>query len=129
MFPSYPPEYKSKSATAQEAHEAIRPTSVAREPESVKNFLEPAMYRLYNLIWQRFVASQMEAAIYDTLQVEVTGAVNDHEYFFGHQARMCGSRASWQSTRRPAMKIPGARRTKRMPRSRPAWPRAKPRNW
>lgn len=80
FLPSEPPQYKKRSANAQEAHEAIRPTSVMRTPEQVKPFLEPAMYKLYNLIWQRFVASQMEAAVYDTLQVEVTGKSADHEY-------------------------------------------------
>ena len=80
FLPSEPPQYKTRSANAQEAHEAIRPTSVMREPESVKDYLEPAMYKLYRLIWQRFVASQMEAAVYDTLQVEVTGRTGAHEY-------------------------------------------------
>lgn len=80
FLPPEPPQYKKRSANAQEAHEAIRPTSVMRAPEQVKPFLEPAMFKLYNLIWQRFVASQMEAAVYDTLQVEVTGKSNDHEY-------------------------------------------------
>jgi DNA topoisomerase-1 len=79
-LPSEPPQYKKRSANAQEAHEAIRPTSIMREPEQVKQFLEPAMFKLYRLIWQRFVASQMEAAVYDTLQVEVTGKSNAHEY-------------------------------------------------
>ena len=79
-LPSEPPQYKTRSMGAQEAHEAIRPTSVPREPEKVKAFLEPAMFKLYNLIWQRFVASQMEAAVYDTLQVEVTGKTSAHEY-------------------------------------------------
>lgn len=80
FLPPEPPQYKTRSANAQEAHEAIRPTSVMRTPEQVKPFLEPAMYKLYNLIWQRFVASQMEAAVHDTLQVEVTGKSNEHEY-------------------------------------------------
>lgn len=79
-LPAEPPVYRAKSANAQEAHEAIRPTSVMREPEKVKSYLEPALYKLYNLIWQRFVASQMEAAVYDTLQVEVTGKSESHEY-------------------------------------------------
>jgi len=79
-LPSEPPQYKTRSANAQEAHEAIRPTSVMREPEQVKEFLEPAMYKLYRLIWQRFVASQMEAAVYDTLQVEVIGKTGEHTY-------------------------------------------------
>ena len=80
FLPSDPPQYKTRSANAQEAHEAIRPTSVMREPEQVKEYLEPAMYKLYRLIWQRFVASQMEAAIYNTLQVEITAKTNKHEY-------------------------------------------------
>ena len=80
FLPPEPPQYKTKTIGAQEAHEAIRPTSVMREPEQVKPFLETAMYKLYNLIWQRFVASQMEAAVYDTLQVEVTGKTDAHEY-------------------------------------------------
>ena len=79
-LPSEPPQYKKRSANAQEAHEAIRPTSVIREPEQVKEYLEPAMFKLYRLIWQRFVASQMEAAVYDTLQVEVIGKSSGNEY-------------------------------------------------
>jgi DNA topoisomerase I len=80
FLPSEPPQYKTKSKGAQEAHEAIRPTSVLRDPEKLKAYLEPAMFKLYRLIWQRFIASQMEAAVYDTLQVEVTGITNAHEY-------------------------------------------------
>ena len=79
-LPAEAVQYKTRSANAQEAHEAIRPTSVMREPEQVKEYLEPAMFKLYRLIWQRFVASQMEAAVYDTLQVEVTGKSSAHEY-------------------------------------------------
>ena len=80
FLPTKPPVYKTSSKGAQEAHEAIRPTSVMRDPEQLKKYLEPAMFKLYRLIWQRFVASQMEAAIYDTLQVEVTGTTSNHEY-------------------------------------------------
>lgn len=80
FLPPEPPQYTKRSANAQEAHEAIRPTSVMRTPEQVQEYLEPAMFKLYRLIWQRFVASQMEAAVYDTLQVEVTGKTNEHEY-------------------------------------------------
>jgi len=79
-LPPEPPVYKTKSVGAQEAHEAIRPTSVMRDPEKVRQYLDAPMYRLYNLIWQRFVASQMEAAVYDTLQVEVTGTTGAHTY-------------------------------------------------
>ncbi|HUI89093.1 MAG TPA: type I DNA topoisomerase [Anaerolineales bacterium] len=80
FLPAEPPQYKTRTIGAQEAHEAIRPTSVMREPDRLKPFLEASMYKLYNLIWQRFVASQMEAALYDTLQVEVTGKTGAHEY-------------------------------------------------
>jgi DNA topoisomerase-1 len=80
FLPPEPPQYKTRAVGAQEAHEAIRPTSVMREPEKVKPYLEPAMFKLYQLIWQRFVASQMESAVYDTLQVEVSGKSRAHEY-------------------------------------------------
>jgi len=80
FLPPEAPQYKTKSKGAQEAHEAIRPTSVMLDPEKVKPFLEPAMFKLYQLIWQRFVASQMAAALFDTLQVEVTGRTNAHTY-------------------------------------------------
>jgi DNA topoisomerase-1 len=102
FLPDRAPEYKSKSATAQEAHEAIRPTSVLREPESVRPFLEPAMFRLYGLIWQRFVASQMEAAVYDTLQVEVAGDGGDQEYLLrasGSTIRFPGFLAIYEEAR------------------------------
>jgi DNA topoisomerase-1 len=82
FLPEKPVEYTKKVAGAQEAHEAIRPTSVLRDPEKVKPFLEPAMFKLYQLIWQRFVACQMEAAVYDTLSVDVTGNGSDHAYLF-----------------------------------------------
>ncbi|OGR89938.1 MAG: DNA topoisomerase I [Elusimicrobia bacterium RIFCSPLOWO2_01_FULL_59_12] len=64
--------YKSKSKGAQEAHEAIRPTSVARTPESIRSFLTPEQARLYDLIWRRFVASQMADAVFDTVGVDIT---------------------------------------------------------
>ena len=80
FLPAEAPIYKTKSAGAQEAHEAVRPTSVMRDPEKVKEYLEPAMFKLHRLIWQRFVASQMESAVFDTLQVEVTGKTKEHEY-------------------------------------------------
>jgi len=80
FLPEKPPEYTKKVAGAQEAHEAIRPTSVLRDPDKVKPFLDPAMFKLYQLIWQRFVASQMETAVYDTLSVDVVGKGSDHVY-------------------------------------------------
>jgi len=56
---------------AQDAHEAIRPTDVDRTPEKMKPFLEPAQLKLYRLVWERFVASQMAPAIYDQTTIEI----------------------------------------------------------
>jgi DNA topoisomerase-1 len=75
MLPEQPPIYKTKSKSAQEAHEAIRPTSVMREPDKVKKFLSRDQARLYTLIWQRFVASQMASAIYDTVSVVIKAGI------------------------------------------------------
>ncbi len=62
--------YKSKK-TAQEAHEAIRPTSVIRTPESLKAYLDEDLLKLYTLIWRRFVASQMNPAVFDQTDVSI----------------------------------------------------------
>jgi len=69
-LPESPNKYTSKAARAQEAHEAVRPTDVRRRPEDVQKYLEPDQFRLYQLIWQRFVASQMNPAIYDMTVVD-----------------------------------------------------------
>ncbi len=93
FLPKAPPKYKTKARGAQEAHEAVRPTSVLRQPESLKDFLSRDQYRLYQLIWQRFVASQMAAAIFDTLSVEVTGTTPEHTYLLrasGSTVRFAG---------------------------------------
>ena len=74
--PKSPPVYRTKSKGAQEAHEAIRPTSVWRSPDSVKDFLNAQQLRLYSLIWRRFVASQMAPAIYDTHRIEVKAGLS-----------------------------------------------------
>ncbi|WLR43549.1 type I DNA topoisomerase [Bacillus carboniphilus] len=62
---------KSSSSNAQDAHEAIRPTSSLREPTSIKEYLKRDQYRLYKLIWERFVSSQMAPAILDTMSVDI----------------------------------------------------------
>lgn len=80
FLPAKPNVYRKKTRGAQEAHEAVRPTSVMRQPGGIKEYLTRDQHRLYRLIWQRFVASQMAAAIYDTLAVEVTGKTPQHEY-------------------------------------------------
>jgi len=73
-LPEKPNFFKSKK-DAQDAHEAVRPTDVTRTPESVKRYLEDDMFKLYQMIWQRFVASQMVPAIFDqtTIDVEANG--------------------------------------------------------
>ncbi len=83
FLPPAPPVYKTRAKGAQEAHEAIRPTSVLRTPDGIKAHLTSEQYRLYDLIWRRFVASQMEAAVYDTLSVEIlAGTETDKPYLF-----------------------------------------------
>ena len=72
--PSYMPEKPNVYAAgkkAQDAHEAIRPTSVARTPASIEKYLTKEQFKLYSLIWQRFVASQMSPAVYDTVSVDI----------------------------------------------------------
>jgi len=69
-LPPKPVVYKSKKGS-QDAHEAIRPTSVLREPEMIKTFLGRDEYRLYELIWRRFVASQMTPAQFDQTEIEI----------------------------------------------------------
>lgn len=70
FLPPKPRQFKARKS-AQEAHEAIRPTSVFRTPEKVKPYLTDEQFALYTLIWRRFVASQMADAIYDTLTVDI----------------------------------------------------------
>jgi DNA topoisomerase-1 len=70
-LPPKPPQYKSKAKGAQEAHEAIRPTSALRDPASLKPYLSRDELRLYTLIWSRFVASQMAPAILDQTSIDI----------------------------------------------------------
>ncbi|MGH9790683.1 MAG: type I DNA topoisomerase, partial [Candidatus Acidiferrales bacterium] len=72
-LPEKPNFYKSKK-DAQEAHEAIRPTDVTRTPEQVRRYLEDDMYKLYRMIWQRFVASQMVPAVFDQTTIDIAAA-------------------------------------------------------
>ena len=80
-LPPKPRIYKGK-ASAQDAHEAIRPTEIARTPESLKNRLEPDQFRLYALIWRRTLASQMEAACFDETLVESAALLGKQEAVF-----------------------------------------------
>ncbi|MGA1825318.1 MAG: type I DNA topoisomerase [bacterium] len=69
-MPPKPRHFKGKKGT-QDAHEAIRPTSIWRDPESIKPFLEEDEYKLYKLIWRRFLASQMADALFDVTTIEI----------------------------------------------------------
>jgi len=97
--PVKPPRYQTKTKGAQEAHEAIRPTSVLRLPDQVKTFLNRDQLRLYTLIWERFLASQMSNATYNTLRVDIqatpqpdTADAKHHSYLF----RVSGSTIKFQ---------------------------------
>ena len=70
-LPEKPNFYKSKKE-AQEAHEAIRPTDVSRRPEDVRRYLDDDLFKLYQLIWQRFVASQMVPAVFDQTTIDIS---------------------------------------------------------
>ncbi len=70
FLPEEPKHYSTKKS-AQDAHEAIRPTSLSRSPEAIKNHLTPDQFKLYTLIWRRFIASQMNPAIYDTVSCDI----------------------------------------------------------
>ena len=78
LHENYGAEFAAKSQRhfknqedAQDAHEAIRPTSVYRTPESLKDVLTKEQYRLYKLIWSRFLASEMTPAVYDTVRADI----------------------------------------------------------
>ena len=70
--PKTAPVFKSKVKGAQEAHESIHPTDVYRTPQSLKNYLTADQYKLYELIWLRFVASQMAEAVFNTVAVDIS---------------------------------------------------------
>ncbi|OGS19190.1 MAG: DNA topoisomerase I [Elusimicrobia bacterium RIFOXYA2_FULL_50_26] len=72
FLPGKPRIYKTKTKGAQEAHEAIRPTSCRRTPEEMKPYLSPEEFKLYDLIWRRFMASQMSNAVFDTVSVDIS---------------------------------------------------------
>ena len=76
-LPAAPREYTSKAKNAQEAHEALRPTDVANTPEQVARYLNPEQRRLYELVWKRAVASQMQSAELDQVSVEVIDTPRD----------------------------------------------------
>ena len=80
-LPEAPNVFKEKKE-AQAAHEAIRPTSVARTPDSIKQYLKEDEFKLYKLIWQRFVASQMNPAVFDQTTVDIDAKSNGDSFLF-----------------------------------------------
>ena len=88
-LPEKPNVYKTRKS-AQDAHEAIRPTVVERRPESIKASLSRDQFRLYKLIYDRFVSSQMTPAIYDTLAVDIDGDTGARFHFNGQKLRFPG---------------------------------------
>ncbi len=77
-----PQLYPSSKANAQDAHEGVRPADPSRRPEDVQKFLTADQFRLYQLIWQRFMASQMAPAVFDTTTVDFAVPRGGHEYLF-----------------------------------------------
>ena len=85
--PDEPRKFKTKAKNAQEAHEAIRPTSVARTPDDLKAVLDEDQFKLYSLIWKRTMACQMVPAVFDTVAIEMAAGPVDA----GHRMRANGS--------------------------------------
>jgi len=110
---SFPAEFLAKGpmlygisgdAAAQDAHEAIRPTEPSRTPESVQRFLSPEQFKLYQLIWQRFMASQMAPAVFDTTTVDFDFAGAQHRYLFratGSVIKFAGFLSLYKEAREP----------------------------
>ncbi len=102
FLPETPPQYKTRAKGAQEAHEAVRPTQVDREPKSLAEFLSRDQLKLYTLIWQRFVASQMAPALYDTLSVDIVARGALRQYLFrvsGSTLKFAGFLAVYEEAR------------------------------
>src|SRR5205807_207504 len=80
-LPESPNVYKSKK-DSQDAHEAIRPTSPERHPDTIKQYLQEDEYKVYKLIWQRFVASQMTPAVFDQTAVDIEATSGAESFTF-----------------------------------------------
>ncbi|HKV99111.1 MAG TPA: type I DNA topoisomerase [Vicinamibacterales bacterium] len=121
--PEQPNRYKLKSS-AQDAHEAIRPTSMKYEPESVRAYLTPDQFYLYRLIWERFMASQMTPAVFDDTSVDISA----NDFIFrakGSVPKFAGWLAAYgkeiqeaedsERTEQPSQQAPGAADTDEAP--------------
>jgi DNA topoisomerase I len=81
FLPEAPNVFKSKK-DAQDAHEAIRPTSALRHPDTVKQYLQEDEFKVYKLIWQRFVASQMTPAVFDQTTIDIDAKTREESFLF-----------------------------------------------
>ncbi len=102
--PETPNVFKSKKQNVQDAHEAVRPTSLDLPPEEVSKYLTDPQRRLYKLIWDRFVASQMIPAVFDQTGVEIEATAGDHKYGLrasGSVLKVPGWRAVYGATTEP----------------------------
>ncbi len=79
FLPPQPRYFGKKGRWAQEAHEAIRPTKIHREPDQLHSYLKPEQIKLYELIWKRMVASQMAAALFDTVTIEIEAKCSESQ--------------------------------------------------
>jgi DNA topoisomerase I len=98
-LPPQPNEFKTKKANVQDAHEAVRPTRMDLPPDFVRHYLTDERFKLYKLIWDRFVACQMVPAVYDQTSVEIDGAAPSGKVYglraSGSVLRVAGWRAAY----------------------------------
>lgn len=100
--PDQPRHYKAKSRLAQEAHEAIRPSSANRHPALIKDYLEANQYKLYDLIWRRAMASQMRDAELETTSADILGAEKYNFRASGTRVTFDGFLALYPDNEKPA---------------------------
>ena len=96
-LPEKPNIYKTRSS-AQDAHEAIRPTDILRRPDAIKASLSRDQFKLYKLIYERFVSSQMTPAVYDTLSVDIDASTGARFHFNAQKLRFAGFTAVYEES-------------------------------
>ena len=96
-LPEKPNIYKTRSS-AQDAHEAIRPTDILRRPEAIKASLSRDQFKLYKLIYERFVSSQMTPSVYDTLSVDIDASTGARFHFNAQKLRFAGFTAVYEES-------------------------------
>ncbi len=113
--PKQAPKYKTRSRGAQEAHEAVRPTSVMRSPAEMQPHLNKDQFRMYKLIWERFVASQMSNAVYNTIRLDIKAGLSEDNlpYLFrasGRTLKFAGFLALSEDSRAEESRAAGSER-------------------